>query len=175
MEKRLETKQMKLTKETLKQIIREELEGITEENNSKVEISKDAAMNAQKIAEESKDSQAMQAIFDQLENNPEFMKAIQQAKEQMETMREEKTAGMMMIGAMAGTVAAWKVLYTAAGATAVAAAAPVIGLSAASGVAIGAALLAPIVIGFMMDRVIDVATGEVAPPEWAQGPKGEER
>ena len=63
----------------------------------------------------------------------------------------------------------------AAGATAVAAAAPVIGLSAASGVAIGAALLAPIVIGFMMDRVIDVATGEVAPPEWAQGPKGEER
>ena len=172
---RMETNQMKLTKQALKRIIKEELEAVIEENSSQVKISEDEAKKAQKVAEQSKDSPAMQTIFDQLESNPEFMKAMEQAKEQMKSMSEERTAGMMTVGTMVGFASAWKILYTSAGVAAVAAAGPVIGVTAATAVAIGGAFMAPVVIGFMIDRMIDIESGNVRPPKWAQSSKGESK
>ena len=59
---------------------------------------------------------------------------------------------------MGGAVAGWKVLYTAAGTAAVAAATPVIGAGAAGAAVIGAAIAAPIVLGFILDRLGDAAS-----------------
>ena len=159
---------MKITNEILKQIIKEELDGfIAEESTPSIDISKEDAKKAEKVAKITKDSPEMQAIFDKLESDPKFMNAINKIKQQADSMNEmyevpsgdEPTAGLTMIGSMVGAVAGWKVLYTAAGAAAVAAATPIIGATAASLGVVGAAVAAPVVIGFMLDRLGDAATG----------------
>ena len=176
MEIRLETKQMKLNKETLRRIIKEELDAVmNEEAEPGLDLPQQDAKKALEVAKATKDTPKMQAIFDRLEKDPKFMQAIEQVKQEMSSTNEgmeapegyrevpgqysdEPTAGMTMLGTMGGAVAGWKVLYTAAGTAAVAAATPVIGAGAAGAAVIGAAIAAPIVLGFILDRLGDAAS-----------------
>ena len=181
---------MKITKEQLKQIIKEELEAVMNEEESGLDLSKQDAKKALDVAKKTKDMPEMQAIFDKLERDPKFMKAIEQMQQQVSSVAEGMeapegyrevpgefsdgpTAGMTMLGTMVGSVAGWKVLYTPAGAAALAALAPVYGPGLATAGVIGAAVTAPILLGFILDRIGDAATGR-APlnPQIINKPRG---
>ena len=168
---------MKLTKQTLKRIIKEELEAVmNDEAKPELDLSQQDAKKALKVAKATKDTPKMQAIFDRLEKDPKFMQAIDQMKQEVSSTNEGMsapegyrevpgesssgpTAGMTMLGTMVGSVAGWKVLYTSGGAAAVAALAPHYGSGLATAGVIGAAVAAPILLGFILDRVGDAATG----------------
>jgi hypothetical protein len=190
MEKRLETKQMKLTKETLKRIIKEELDAVmNEEATPELDLPQQDAKKALEVAKATKDTPKMQAIFDRLEKDPKFMQAIDQMKQEISSTNEGMeapegyrevpgesssgpTAGMAMLGSMVGSVAGWKVLYTSGGAAAVAALAPHYGSDLATAGVVGAAIAAPILFGFILDRVGDAATGGNWNPEIIKKPEG---
>ena len=169
---------MKLTQYQLKKIITEELASIVNEQESGLDLSKQDAKKALEVAKKTKDMPEMQALFDKLEKDPKFMDAIAQMEQQASAMNEYRspaggdpnfgkvppyddgpTAGMTMIGAMVGSVAGWKVLYTPAGAAALAALAPVYGTGVATVGVIGAAVMAPVLLGFIIDRIADKAEG----------------
>ena len=167
---------MKLTQHQLKKIIAEELDSVVSEQESDLNLSKQDAKKALDVAKKTKDMPEIQALFDKLEKDPKFMDAIAQMGQQASSMAEGMeapegyrevpdefgsgpTAGMTMIGTMVGSVAGWKVLYTPAGAAALAALAPVYGSGLATAGVIGAAVMAPILLGFILDRVGDAATG----------------
>lgn len=167
---------MKLTKYQLKKIITEELDSVVNEQESDLDLPEQDAKKALEVAKMTKDMPEMQAVFDKLEKDPKFMKAIEQMQQQASSMNEAMsapegyrevpgeysdgpTAGMTMIGTMVGSVAGWKVLYTPAGAAALAALAPVYGTGLATVGVIGAAVMAPILLGFIIDRIGDKATG----------------
>lgn len=167
---------MKLTQHQLKKIIAEELDSVVNEQESDLDLSKQDAKKALEVAKKTKDMPEMQALFDKLEKDPKFMDAIAQMGQQASSMAEGMsapegyrevpdefgsgpTAGMTMIGTMVGSVAGWKVLYTPAGAAALAALAPVYGTGLATVGVIGAAVMAPVLLGFILDRIGDAATG----------------
>jgi len=165
---------MKLNKQRLKRIIAEELRNIVNEQDSSLDLPEQDAAKALKVAKMTKDMPEMQAIFDKLEKDPKFMKAIEQMQQEVSSMKEGMeapegyrevpddsgpTAGMTTIGAMVGAAAGWKVLYTPAGAAALAALAPVYGTGLATAGVVGAAVMAPVLLGFILDRVGDAATG----------------
>ena len=167
---------MKLTKQSLKKIITEELDNVVNEQESGLDLPKQDAKKALEVAKMTKDMPEIQAVFDKLEKDPKFMKAIEQMQQEVSSMKEGMeapegyrevpdefgsgpTAGMTTIGAMVGSVAGWKVLYTPAGAAALAVLAPVYGPGLATAGVIGAAVMAPILLGFILDRVGDAATG----------------
>tara|TARA_A100001515_G_scaffold93436_1_gene74768 strand:+ start:290 stop:823 length:534 start_codon:yes stop_codon:yes gene_type:complete len=175
---------MKLTQHQLKKIIAEELDSVISEQESDLNLSKQDAKKSLDVAKKTKDMPEMQALFDKLEKDPKFMDAVAQMGQQASSMAEGyrevpdesgsgPTAGMTTIGAMVGSVAGWKVLYTPAGAAALAALAPVYGSGLATAGVIGAAVMAPILLGFILDRVGDAATGR-APlnPQIIKKPRG---
>ena len=183
MEIRLETKQMKLNKETLRRIIKEELDAImNEEAGPELDLPRQDAKKALETAKATKDTPEMQAIFDRLEKDPKFMQAIDQMKQEISSTNEGMeapegyrevpgessdgpTAGMTMLGTMVGSVAGWKVLYTSGGAAAVAALAPHYGSDLSTAGVVGATVGAGILLGFILDRVGDAASGRNMNPE----------
>ena len=147
---------MKLTKETLKRIIKEELDSVVAEDYSMNEEEGNAADLA-KAAQEMADSPAMQKVFDQMAKDPEAMKAAQQLQSQMNEdvlgMDDQSSAMGSATGMVAGAPAAQAFLASAGGKLLMAKAAAVMGVSLASLGTMAVGFLAPVALGFVFDVV----------------------
>ena len=147
---------MKLTKETLKKIIKEELDNVVGEDYSLNEEEK-KSNDLQKAAEEMADSPAMDAVFAKMAKDPEVQKALQQLQSQMNEgvlgMDKDSAAGLTMMGTAAGVPSAQAFMASAAGKLLMAKAAAAVGVSAATLGTMAVGFLAPIALGFAIDAL----------------------
>ena len=147
---------MKLTKETLKRIIKEELDSVVAEDYSMNEEEGKAADLA-KAAQEMADSPAMQKVFDQMAKDPEAMKAVQQLQSQMNEdvlgVGKDDDVGLMATGAIIAAPTAQAFYTSAAGKLLMAKAAVALGVSGATLGTMAVGFLAPIALGFVLDAL----------------------
>ena len=145
---------MKLTKETLKRIIKEELDNVVSEDYSMNEDEGKAA-NIAKAAKEMADSAAMDPVFAKMAKDPEVMKAVQKLQSDMNEgvfgMDKDSAAGVTMMGTAAAIPSAF--LGSAAGKLLMAKAAAAVGVSAATLGTAAVGFLAPIALGFAIDAL----------------------
>ena len=147
---------MKLTKETLKRIIKEELDNVVSEDYSMNEDEGKAA-NIAKAAKEMADSAAMDPVFAKMAKDPEVMKAVQKLQSDMNEgvfgMDKDSAAGVTMMGTAAAIPSASAFLGSAAGKLLMAKAAAAVGVSAATLGTAAVGFLAPIALGFAIDAL----------------------
>ena len=152
---------MRMTKERLKKIIKEELENLAEEQKDQQAVEK---------AMDLKDSPKTQRIFDKMERDPEVQKAVQQLLAKMpmseqfsnqQPMDDSGAAPGRMAGALAGASMANPMALpvllksTAAGKALMSALVPILGASGATLAAGAGAFLLPIAIGYLIDRELN--------------------
>jgi hypothetical protein len=143
---------MKLTKETLKRIIKEELDSVLFEESGKAEQVVDKAIELQN------DPKA-QKIFDKMRNDPEVQDALEKIKSELSlNERELESAPLTASGGMLGTIAMSMTPHllkgTVAGKALMTALTPIIGGTAATFGAGAALFVAPIVIGYLIDSAM---------------------
>lgn len=162
---------MKVTKEQLKQIIKEELKAVAGLQEQEAQKGEEVVQKAVAI----KDKPKVQAVFDKLDDSPEVQAAlnnpeIQAALRQLQSSinEAEQGAGATVAGTMVGLGAARSLPYllkgTAAGKAVLAALVPVLGATGATVAAGAGALLLPVAIGYMIDKAISKKSADAKPP-----------
>ena len=143
---------MKLTKEQLKRIIKEELDTLTTEDQTLQEGEQEDILKA---AKELQDSRAMDPVFAAMAKDPEvgdlLKKLSGQTNEEVLGMTGSSSAGMTMMGMIAGAPSASAFMASAGGKLLMAKAAAAMGVSAATLGTAAVGFLAPIAIGFILD------------------------
>lgn len=159
---------MKITREQLRQIIKEELEAVTGLQEQESQEGEEVVQKAMKI----KDNPKVQAMFKKLDKDPEVQAALRRVMAELpeETMEEEKyktgklakgpeNMDMQKLGVPGALAAASWVgaggLKTGAGAALIAALTPALGATGAALTGVGAAIAAPLAVAYLIDVMRD--------------------
>lgn len=159
---------MKITREQLRQIIKEELEAVTGLQEQEAQEGEEVVQKAMKI----KDNPKVQAMFAKLDKNPEVQAALRQVMKELPqgTMEEEKyktgklanepeNMDMQKLGIPGAMAAAsWAAsggLNVGAGLALKTALIPALGAAGAGLATAGAAIAAPLALAYLIDVMRD--------------------